>query len=99
MPNAEPPAYNLRMALTLVTPREPTPKETIIERLKAMPRPDGVLACPRCGGMMVLTTTSGAQIIKGRYQRGTVVDDRVCAECWKRGIFSPMMPGRVKPVK
>lgn len=98
MPNAEPPAYNHAMALTLVPPREPTPKEAVIERLKSRFLPDGMLQCNRCGCRAVLTVTVGASIIDGKYHRGKVTDDRVCAECWKRGIFSPMMPGRVNPV-
>lgn len=98
MPDLVAPTYNRRMVLTLVPPREPTPKETVIERIKKMPRPDGMLQCNKCGGRAVLTVTAGDSIVKGRYKRGTVIEDRVCAECWKRGIFSPMMPCRIKSV-
>lgn len=81
---------------SLVPKREPTATERVIERVKAIPRQDGVLQCPRCGCRTVLTTEQGAAIVKGRYTPGTIIDDRVCAECWKRGIVSSMLPPRLK---
>lgn len=86
------------MALKLVPPAEPSPKQAVIERVKKMYRPPGVLQCARCGCRTVLTTTQVAAIVDGRYKRGTVIDDRVCAECWRRGIYSPMLPPEIKPV-
>lgn len=86
------------MALKLVPKSEPTAKQAVIERVKRMARPDGLLQCNRCGGRTILTTVNGAFIKNGRKQGGTVIDKDVCAECWKRGIHSPMLP-ELKPVK
>ena len=86
------------MPLHLVPPSPPSPKQAVIERIKAMPN-HGVLQCTRCGGRTVLTTTNGARIENGRYQRGTLIDDRVCSECWRRGIWVPMIPDKPRVVK
>jgi hypothetical protein len=46
----------------------------------------------------MLTTVNGVEIKNGRKTRGTVIDKDVCADCRKRGVFSPMLP-EIKPVK
>lgn len=46
----------------------------------------------------MLTTVNGVEIKNGRKTRGTVIDKDVCADCWKRDVFSPMLP-EIKPVK
>lgn len=61
-------------------------------------REDGTIQCPKCGGRTMLTTVNGAVIKNGRKSGGTVVDKDVCADCWKQGVFSPMLP-EIKPVK
>jgi len=86
------------MALKLVPKSEPTPKERATERVKKMRRADGILQCNRCGCRTSLTTVNGAVIKNGRKQGGKVIDQDVCAECWKRGVISPMLP-ELKPVK
>lgn len=84
--------------LKLVPPSEPTPAEKVRQRVKRMVRPDGMLQCNRCGCRTSLTTVNGAVVKNGRKQGGTVIDQDVCAECWKRGIHSPMLP-ELKPVE
>lgn len=86
------------MPLKLVKPSPPSPKQAVVERVKKMPRQPGMLQCNRCGGQAVVTVTAGASIKDGRYQRGTVITDRECLECWKQGIFSPMQAD-LKPIK
>lgn len=86
------------MPLKLVPPSEPSPKQALIERIKAMPRPDGIWQCNRCGCRNSLTTIAGVMTINGRKQGGTIIDQDVCAECWRQGIKSPMKP-EIKPVK
>jgi hypothetical protein len=78
--------------LRVVPPTPPTRAERVRQRLKATPRPEGMLQCNRCGGRLVLTTEAGVIIRDGRRVAGTKIDKDVCAECWKRGIFSPMLP-------
>lgn len=84
------PVYSGGM-LKLVPKTNPPPKEKVVQRIKA-DRPDGMLQCNRCGCRTSLTTVTGAVVKNGRKQGGTVIDKDVCAECWRRGIFSPMMP-------
>jgi hypothetical protein len=84
------------MTLRLVPPGEPTPAERVTLRVKKAPRPDGLLQCNRCGGRTSLTTVNGQAIQNGRKTGGTVIDKDECAECWKRGIHSSMLPA-VKP--
>ena len=80
------------MPLHLVPPSQPSPKQAVIERIKKMPRPDGMWQCNRCGSRLVMTTEAGVMTKNGRKQGGTVIDKDVCAECWRRGIDSPMRP-------
>ena len=80
------------MPLRLVKSVEPGPKQAVIERVKAMPNPDGIWQCNRCGSRLVMTTEAGVMTRNGRKQGGTVIDKDVCASCWKQGIDSPMRP-------
>lgn len=85
------------MSLRLVPPSEPTSAEKVRIRVKKAPRPDGLIQCPKCGSRTMITSTiSGAVIANGRRYGGTVIDKDVCATCYKRGIWSPMLP-EVKP--
>lgn len=86
--------------LSLVPKTEPDAEERRRMRVRAAPkRADGVVQCPKCGGRTMLTTVNGVEIQNGRKTRGTVIDKDVCADCWKRGVFSPMLPGPPKRVK
>lgn len=85
-----------RMSLRLVPPTEPTPAEKVRLRVKRQERPDGMLQCARCGSRTVLNTQNGVVIRNGRRQPGTKIDVDECADCWKRGIHSSMLPA-VKP--
>jgi hypothetical protein len=62
------------------------------QRIRDMPRPDGMLQCNRCGGRSILTEVSGAFVRNGRKQGGTVIAKDQCASCWRQGIYSPMLP-------
>ena len=86
------------MPLKLVKPAPPSPKQAVLERLKRAPRPEGMLQCNSCGGRAIVSVTAGAFIQDGRYNRGMLITDRECLECWKRGIHAPMLPN-LKPIK
>jgi hypothetical protein len=92
LPHSGAPAYDGGMPLKLVPPAEPSPKQAVIERIKKFYRPDGMIQCPRCGSRLSFTTVSGAYVLNGRKTGGTVIDKDMCAECWKRGIKSWMLP-------
>jgi len=77
--------------LTLVAPTAPSRKQAVLERIKKAHRIDGMLQCNRCGCRTAITAVSGAIVKNGRVQGGTVIAKYECAECWKRGIFSPML--------
>lgn len=78
--------------LQLVPSSRPSKKQEVLERVKAIVRPDGAWQCNRCGGRTALTTENGVTTKRGRKQGGTVIDKDVCADCWKQGIDSPMRP-------
>lgn len=80
------------MPLRLIPPGSPTPGEAVQLRVKKQPRPDGVLQCNRCGSRTVLNTENGVQVKSGRRRAGTKIDQDECADCWKQGIHSPMLP-------
>lgn len=86
------------MPLKLVPKTNPSAAEEVRQRVKRMARPDGAMQCNRCGCRTSLTTINGQVIRHGRKTGGTVIDKDVCAECWKRGIYSPMLP-ELKPIK
>lgn len=85
--------------LRLVPAVEPDAKQALVGRVKALPRPDGIIQCPRCGSRSMLTVTNGAVIKDGKKQGGTVVAKDVCADCWKKGQVTPMLPDLPKLVK
>lgn len=80
------------MPLKLVPPAPPSPAEGVRLRVKRRQRPDGMIQCNRCGGRTLLNTVNGAYIKNGRKTGGTKIDENVCADCWRRSIFSPMLP-------
>ncbi len=84
------------MPIYLVPPTEPSPKQAVIERIKALPNARLLIQCNRCGSRSVLTITNGASIVAGRYKRGTVIEDRICADCHRQGIRSFMLPDQPK---
>ncbi|QHJ00106.1 hypothetical protein GT347_20255 [Xylophilus rhododendri] len=59
-------------------------------------RQDGMLQCNRCGCRTSLTTTNGTYFKDGRRINGTVIEKDVCANCFKDGIKSSMLP-TIKP--
>lgn len=84
--------------LTIVPKRAPTPKEAVLERIKAMPRPEGMLQCPRCGGRTKLTIETGAMVVKGKLKKGAIIHRDICAVCWKhRDVPVQMKSGLEKP--
>ncbi len=79
-------------SLHLVPQAEPSPKQAVIERVKAMPRPEGLLQCPRCGNRGMITQIIGGAFVKnGRRQGGTEIEKDICSECFKRGIRTTML--------
>jgi len=80
------------MLLKLVPPTVPDRLTAMKNRLKALPRPDGLCQCPRCGNRSMLTEKSGVFIKAGRKSGGTVIVKDVCAACYRAGIYSPMVP-------
>lgn len=85
--------------LKLVPPSEPTPAEQLLQKVKGIAPPPGVLQCAKCGGRAVMTVTNGASIdANGRYRRGTVCHDRICYNCHIRGVYSFMLPEKPRIV-
>ncbi|MBV7417916.1 hypothetical protein KW830_05545 [Comamonas sp. CMM03] len=87
------------MPLELVPPTPPDRLTAMVERIKAIARPDGALMCNKCGGLDTMIIRNGDRIVGGRIKPGTVTDHGVCPHCWKRGIYSNMIPDRPKVVK
>ena len=87
------------MTLTLVPPSPPDDKTALVERVKAMDKPDGVLQCSKCGGRQTLFLRSGDRIENGRIKPGTVIEKGICPHCWKRGITVDMIPDKPREVK
>lgn len=85
------------MPLELVPPTVPGRKTAMLERLKVTGRSQGLMQCPRCGCRTMVTETTGAHMNLGKKIGGTVTAKDVCAECYKRGINSPMAP-EIKPI-
>jgi DNA-directed RNA polymerase subunit RPC12/RpoP len=82
--------------LHLIPSIEPDPNEKARQRVRKMPRPDGLLQCNRCGSRTVLNTENGVVVKDGRRRNGTKIETDVCADCWKQGIAVQMQPA-VKP--
>ncbi|MAB96936.1 MAG: hypothetical protein CMK71_02555 [Pseudomonadaceae bacterium] len=83
--------------LTLVPYKAPTYKQRVRAKIKAMPKPDGMLFCPFCGGRGVLSITAGVIIKDGKRQRGTSIIKDVCADCWKHDRIHFMTAGNPPP--
>lgn len=79
-------------------PAEPDPKQAVIERLKGMPRREGIIQCNRCGGRTVMSTWNGSMVKDGRYKAGTLIEDEVCYHCHMQGIWTPMLTSPPKVV-
>ena len=86
------PASPKRPGLRLVERAKTGPAERVRRRIRNMPRPDGMLQCNRCGGRSTVTEVAGAFVRNGRKQGGTVLAKDQCANCWRQGIYSPMIP-------
>ena len=86
--------------IRLVPPATPNEKQAVIERVKKMPRAPGIVQCNRCGSRSIMTVVNGSWIDpQGKVHRGTVCDDRVCYDCHRQGIWSPMFPEGVREAK
>ena len=88
------------MTLHLVPPAlPPDRKTTLVERIKEMPRPDGMLQCSRCGGRDTMTIRNGDAVVNGRLKPGKVIEQGICPHCYKRGVIVDLMPPKPKIVK
>lgn len=86
--------------LRIVPPSQPDEKQAAIERVKKMPkRFDGMLQCNKCGGRTTATLRNGSRIENGRLIPGTLIDSNICADCFKRGVWSNMLPDAPREVK
>lgn len=85
------PVYSGGM-LKLVPKTDPPPAEKVRQRIRKMARPDGALQCNRCGGRTAMTATNGMSILNGKRYGGTIVVKDVCADCYRQGIVTPMLP-------
>lgn len=87
------------MPLHLVPPAPPDAKTALVERIKGIARPDGMVQCGRCGGRDTMTIRSGDMVVDGRIKPGKVMEHGICPHCWKQGIFRDMYPPTPKIVK
>lgn len=87
------------MPLYVVPPSTPDAKTALVERIKDIARPDGMVQCSRCGGRDTLTIRNGDRIVGGKIKAGTVVEKGICAHCWKRGIIVDLIPPKPRIVK
>lgn len=60
-----------------------TPAEQVRKRVRAMPKPDELLQCPRCGGREVIETKIGAVRKNGKASGGT--KSILCVACFLNG--------------
>jgi hypothetical protein len=65
------------------TPPPDTPKQRVIDRIKARARPANMLQCRRCGGREVLELKAGVMFQDGKTKGG--VKQIVCACCFMKG--------------
>lgn len=86
------------MTLRLVPTTEQDAKTAVVERLKDIARPDGMLQCSRCGGRDTLTIRHGDRIVDGKIKAGTVVEKGICPHCWKQGIIVDLIPPKPRIV-
>lgn len=87
------------MPLSLVPPTPPDRKTAMVERLKDIERPDGMLQCSRCGGRDTLMIRNGDRIVGGKIKAGTVIEKSICPHCWKQGIIVDLIPPKPKLAK
>lgn len=87
------------MALHLVPPTPPDRKTALVERIKDIARPDGMVQCSRCGGRDTLTIRNGDAVVNGRLKPGKVIEQGICPHCYKRGVIVDLMPPKPKIVK
>lgn len=86
------------MTLHLVPPVPQDAKTAMVERLKAIARPAGMVQCPRCSGRDTLMIRSGDRIVDGKVKPGIVIEKGLCAHCWKRGVIVDLLPPKPVPV-
>jgi hypothetical protein len=60
-----------------------TPKQRVIDRLRAGEKHAEILECPRCDGREVLELRSGAALFDGKVSGG--MKTVVCAACFMKG--------------
>lgn len=60
-----------------------TPAEQVRRRVRAMPKPEAMVQCHRCGGREVFITKIGVVIKAGKPSGGTSA--YLCACCFMRG--------------
>lgn len=60
-----------------------TPKQRVLNRIKAGPKPAAMLSCYRCGCREVLELKTGVLMQDGKPTRGTKAI--VCAACFMKG--------------
>lgn len=92
LPLSSAPVYSGRMLRLVPQIEAVSPVERVKLRTKRRARPDGLLQCNRCGGRTVMTATTGVLIKNGRKVGGTVMEKDVCADCYRQGVHSAMMP-------
>lgn len=87
------------MTLTLVPPAlPPDRKAALLESIKALPRPDGVVQCSRCSGRDTMSIRSGDMVVDGRIKPGKVIEQGICPHCWKAGVIVDLIPPKPKIV-
>lgn len=64
-------------------PAPDTEAERVRARLRASPKPAGMLQCPRCAGREVIETKVGMVLTDGKPRGGT--KQWLCALCHSRG--------------
>lgn len=88
------------MSLTLVPPALPLDSKTaLVERIKDIARPDGMVQCSRCGGRDTMAIRSGDMVVGGRTKPGKVIEQGICPHCWKAGVIVDLIPPKPKIVK
>lgn len=65
------------------TAKPDSPKQRVLERVKATPKPAELLQCHRCGGREFIETRIGVVLKRGKPSGGTKA--LVCACCLLKG--------------
>ncbi|MBI5940146.1 MAG: hypothetical protein HY859_06945 [Caulobacterales bacterium] len=65
------------------TPAPDTPKEQVLKRVRAMPKPPFMLQCHRCGGRELIETKLGVLRGNGKNFKGTKA--LLCLSCLMGG--------------